>query len=412
MSFIRIRLPGPGRTVGLTDRPQALSITVGDDLVYTFDRAGRLITVFRGGEFYRRGLDHRLLYKRRGPDRRWRTDVLLPETARSTYEALFDPLIRIAADLRNSPAEIVAGSRGGRGAAGVAGRLHTILANGPDALALDGRRFAQVYSPVAVLPPDRYLALVLQITQGCSHNRCRFCTLYRDIRFRVKSAGELETHIDGVIDFFGAGLSLRQSIFLGDANALVIDPARLQDFLGRISRRFSPRNSPANFGPRGIYSFVDSFHTGFDDPGVWKAFRRAGLTGVYLGVESGSDGLLAAMNKPASRRSTERAVKVLKGAGLQVGAIFIVGLGGRPWARTHTRETSELLQALPLDRRDVVFFSPYLRVEGDPAHGDFEPELAPAALDAQWRRLVEPLQARPREARPRTAVYSLREFIY
>ena len=82
--------------------------------------------------------------------------------------------------------------------------------------------FQRIYLPISVLPPDQYMSLVLQVTEGCNYNRCIFCNFYKDRPFRVKTLGEIEQHIAEIRQFFGKGLKLRKSIFLADANALVI----------------------------------------------------------------------------------------------------------------------------------------------------------------------------------------------
>jgi radical SAM superfamily enzyme YgiQ (UPF0313 family) len=409
VSAIRLRLEDPRRSLALHLRRPSLSVTFDDNRVYTFDLSGRLVSFFDAGIFYRRGLDHRLLRKTRGPDRSWTVETLKEEDARSTYERILDPVIHAAAELRHAssrtPADLEARAEAQRLFARV-----KILDGG--ALAQDAVLYREVYSPVAILPPDHYLSVVVQVTEGCSHNKCRFCTFYRDVPFRVKSAPELDSHMDRIVEFLGAGISIRQSLFLGDANALVVDPERLIDFLGRIRNRFTGDEAPAGFRSRGMYSFVDSFHTGFDRPAHWKALRTRGLTGVYLGVESGHDDLLKAMDKPSSREATLNAVRVLKSAGLQVGVILIAGLGGESWEAAHLKDTATLLLQLPLDRRDLVFFSPYQENVPIPGMGEFKPELAAAGRARQVKAWTDAVKSRCASARPRTAAYSLDEYVY
>ena len=154
-------------------RPQAINLLMGDEAPsYSFDLAGRLIGAFAGGVNYRRGLDNRVLSKWRDPDdvrqRRW----LSPEEARQFLAEVYD-LARRAAPMIDDP------------------RLAVLRGLDWAALQADASRFAEVYRPVSILPPDQYLALVVQATEGCSYNHCTFCDFYRDRPFRVKSAGEL-----------------------------------------------------------------------------------------------------------------------------------------------------------------------------------------------------------------------------
>ena len=102
-------------------------------------------------------------------------------------------------------------------------------------LEADRARFQQIYTPVGILPPDQYLALVLQATHGCSHNACTFCTFYQDIPFRIKTPEQFRQHVAAVLDFFGPALAMRRSIFLADANALVAPMGRLRELLAEVS---------------------------------------------------------------------------------------------------------------------------------------------------------------------------------
>ncbi len=155
------------------------------------------------------------------------------------------------------------------------------------ALQADAGRFAEVYRPVSILPPDQYLALVLQATEGCSYNRCTFCDFYRDRPFRVKSADELRTHIAAVRAFFGPALGLRKSLFLADANALVAPMPRLRAWLDVIAEE---RILPAGAG---IYSFMDAFDVQRKTPDEWAELAARGLRRVYIGMETGDDGAAA-----------------------------------------------------------------------------------------------------------------------
>lgn len=129
--------------------------------------------------------------------------------------------------------------------------MKDILGWSLEALEADAIRFRSVYLPVPILPPDQYGALIVQLTEGCSYNQCTFCRFYRDRPFRAKTSEELRAHLRAVREFFGEGLRLRRSVFLADANALVLPPARLVD-------AFDLLHAELPLGPgalRGVYSF-------------------------------------------------------------------------------------------------------------------------------------------------------------
>ena len=167
------------------------------------------------------------------------------------------------------------------------------------------RAFASVYSPVTILPPDQYLTLVLQVTLGCHWNRCTFCDFYRTVRFHIRSMEEFEQHIHGVKRFFGDGIRLRRSIFLGDANALILPQNRLVRVFDQINQEFCFADSPSGArrdGPifEGINSFLDVFAGERRSEMDFRELKARHLKRVYLGMESGFDPLLAFLNKPAN----------------------------------------------------------------------------------------------------------------
>jgi len=208
------QLPG-GDRISVLVRAQAINLLLNDEHPsYTFDPAGRLHGAFQDGRNYRRSLDNRVLSKwtvrqdgRRQRQRRW-LDA-------GDSQRLVDGATELAR-------RVVAAGHSASAPAAVQTALDRLAGWDWAALEADRRRFQQIYTPVSILPPDQYLALVLQATHGCTHNACTFCTFYREIPFRIKSPEEFRSHVAAVLDFFGPALAMRRSLFLADANALVI----------------------------------------------------------------------------------------------------------------------------------------------------------------------------------------------
>ncbi len=223
-----------GRLMQVMVRQQAINLLLDNDSPsFTFDPAGRLHGAFVDGRNYRRSLDNRVLGKWSERDaagstrrRRW----LSNEEARAVVD--------LAQEMARSAAE-----RADDAPSAVQQALDTVTAWDWPRLEADRQRFQSIYTPVGILPPDQYLALVLQATHGCSHNACTFCTFYRDISFRIKSPDEFRSHIAGVLDFFGPALARRRSIFLADANALVVPMPRLLALL-EVLRPFQEIEAP------------------------------------------------------------------------------------------------------------------------------------------------------------------------
>ena len=185
--------------------------------------------------------------------------------------------------------------------------LALVLDFGPDRLAADGALFRALYQPVSILPPDQYLALVLQATEGCSWNRCTFCGLYRDRAFRIHSPESFRDHCARVRDFFGEGMSLRRGIFLADANALIIPQARL---VAIFRDRAGIFRACRTVRARSIRSSARSTWTrkSAED---WADLHALGLKRAYIGLETGDDDLLRFLNKPGT---VQDAIEAVRGA--------------------------------------------------------------------------------------------------
>ena len=371
--------------------------------VVSFDLEGRPTSWFRDGRTYKRSLASGVYGRRTegGVRRRWR---VADDAVATAFERALEVAGRAAADLRAGrvgaemvaePATIVALKQ----------RLERSLTWTPARLAAEHARFAAAYAPIPILPPDQYGAVVLQATFGCSWNRCTFCSFYQDRPFQVRPPEAFEAHVDAVQALLGRDADARRSVFLADGNALVLANARLRPLLETARRAFPDRP---------FAGFVDVF--GGERKGVdaWRELRALGLERVAIGIETGFDPLLGWLNKPGSADEAAAFVADLKGAGLRVAVILMVGVGGARFAEAHVRDTAALLARLALDAGDVVYLSPFVVHPGsgyaERAATDGVAPLDAAARTAQYAAL----RAAARAAAPRTPVarYDIDEFVY
>jgi len=326
--------------------------------VITFDKAGRLYAAFLEGRFHRRGVDGRMVEK---------------FTAGDTVRRRMDPaqarrIVRRALELAQADAVLSL-----------------------EELETDAARFKAVYAgPVPILPPDLYRALVLQATVGCAYNACRFCHLYRDRPFRTRGREEFSIHARAVARLFGAGISMRRGLFLGDADALLIETDHLEQ-LCDIASGLPP-------AAQGIFCFGALFGEPRRSPAEWDALRAAGLRRVYLGIETGNDALRRKLNKPGSSRDALRLVEALKRAGIAAGLIFLLGAGGEAFEADHLRDSAALAREADLGPGDFVYLSPLVTRQGRIAPGRFRNQ------EAQMRAAIG--------EGPRVAVYDIRAFVY
>src|SRR5690606_34806557 len=199
-------------------KPGFTTISPSRAIVASFDREGRLFSFVEGGLTYRRTLASEVEVRRRDEESRLggRAPRLRRRLGRAETLAVFARALETAAAVR----PLAAGE--------LRRRLEEeILPWTPEALLAEAERFRRVYKPISILPPDQYLSVVLQATEGCTWHRCTCCTFYQDRPFHVKSEDEFQRHVDEVRAFLGRGVLMRKSVFLGDGNALALTQRRL-----------------------------------------------------------------------------------------------------------------------------------------------------------------------------------------
>ena len=424
--MVQFGLSGDGSEILVNVRPNSFSVTINTATVYNFDASGRLLGAYRSGRNYLRGLDNRVLVKwgaGHGLARRSRCDL-----DESEKQAFF-------AEMTGQLAAIAQAVRSGR-ITNVTEAAPEALPAVLDALALvrpyedlheDAMRFRAIYKPVSILPPDQYLALVLQATEGCSWNKCTFCDFYRDRPFRIKSAAEFRRHIRQAAALFGPALRLRGTVFLADANALVIPQQRLLALLDVLASELSIEPAglvgdehlawqQAHPGAlRGIYSFVDAFSSRHKTAADYRQLAQRNVRRVYIGMESGDDELLAFLRKGSTARDACDAVATIKAGGVDVGVILMIGAGGRLFSQRHVEHSIAALNSMGLGEHDIIYFSPFMDYPGSEyaqqaAQQGVQP-LSGTEMDEQIAAIRAGLIF-PAGRRPKFALYDIREFIY
>lgn len=368
----------------LTDRATVLSPDRGH--VVTFDRNGRLVYYFRCGETFKRGLGSDLHLRFRQDDRK-RRRLTDPEALHIFSETL---------ELARRHAQSTTGEAKRR-------LEEEILVWSPEELLGERERFESTYQSISILPPDKYRAIVVQVTEGCSWNRCTFCNFYMNRPFRVRSVAEVESHTKAVRHLLGEGIRLREGIFLADGNALAMSNRRLNPLLDRVAEVFPGHD---------LFGFVDLYSGEKRNRAEWKHLYDRGLRRVYIGMETGLDELLALVNKPGSAGELEGFVEELKAAGLEVSLIVMMGLGGVEFRDRHRKATRDLLLRLGLERQDLVYLSPFVEhLDSEYGRRRKEAGLTPMS-EAEVESEISGLAKDLRSDGLRVSRYDIREFIY
>jgi hypothetical protein len=410
-----------GHRVLLSLKEASVSLSVADREVYAFDLEGRPLSFWINGHTFVWTLDCRVIEKWRDSETSQKQiQETGPNERRTVLERARHRLAELHAAAQGADLQFVhSDSSIGNPSELIKNWLERFLLW--NAARLEGQRkaFASVYSPVTILPPDQYLTLVLQVTLGCHWNRCTFCEFYQKTRFHIRSMEEFAQHIHGVKRFFGDAIRLRRSIFLGDANALILPQNRLIRVFDEINQEFCFVDSSAASlkGPilEGVNSFLDVFAGERKSEMDFRELKARHLKRVYLGMESGFDPLLAFLNKPATSAQASDLVARLKSVGLSVGLIVLMGAGGDQFAEAHIEETSALIRKMPLETEDIIYLSPlHVSPRSQYAHRAREAgirALKPPEIEEQTERMRARLTS-TRQASPKIARYDIREFVY
>ncbi|MFO7642792.1 MAG: radical SAM protein [Desulfosarcina sp.] len=212
------------------------------------------------------------------------------------------------------------------------------------------------YEGNIIRPPSEANSILLQVTVGCSHNKCTFCGTYPGQRFKIKP----DDIILADIAFAAVHCKRQRRVFLCDGDALVIPQRRLMAILTEIRRQL-PWVTRV-----GIYANAKSLNMKTIDE--LKALRQNGLGIAYMGLETGDDLTLKAISKGASAQHMVAMGKKAKAAGIKLSVTVLLGLAGRERSQIHARETGRVLSAI--DPEYVGALSLML-IPGTPLYEDY-----------------------------------------
>lgn len=190
------------------------------------------------------------------------------------------------------------------------------------------------YQGTIYRPPSEAASILLQVTTGCSHNKCSFCGMYKGQRFSIKP----EAQVMADIDFAAAHFPQARRLFLCDGDALILPQARLLAILERIERRLP------GISRVGIYGNSKSLRS--KSMAELAQLRGHGLGIVYMGLESGDDHTLAGMNKGATVAEMIETGTKARQAGLQLSVTVLLGIAGPERSHLHALATGQGLSAL------------------------------------------------------------------
>ena len=191
-----------------------------------------------------------------------------------------------------------------------------------------------IYEGTIYRPPSEADSLLVQVTVGCSWNKCTFCGMYKNKRYRVRSLDEVKADLRSAAPYRGRF----QRVFLCDGDALALPAPFLTEILEETGRLFPSLDS--------VRIYASARNVLEKEPRELEALADLGVDMAYLGLESGSDKVLAAVNKGLTKREMIDAAGALRKAGIKQSVSIISGLGGETLSREHILETADALNKM------------------------------------------------------------------
>ncbi len=231
-------------------------------------------------------------------------------------------------------------------------------------------------------PPSEASSLILQVTIGCSWNRCTFCEMYTQPqkKFRFKQHEEIDRELAAVA---AAGAPVRR-IFLADGDAMTLSFRRLRLIMDSINRHLPNVQRVASYClPRNIrHKSVEEL----------AELRGMGLSLFYVGCESGDDLVLDRVSKGETFESSLRALRKIKAAGARSSVMILNGMGGKRYSEQHARNSARLMSEAQPEYLSTLVVSFPLGMDRYQAgfNGEFEP-LDPPELFQEMLWLLEDL---------------------
>ena len=180
-------------------------------------------------------------------------------------------------------------------------------------------------------PPFEANSMVLEVTEGCSHNGCTFCTMYHGTPFRISPMDQIEDDLKEAREYY----DYVDRIFLVNADPFVLSGQRLKEIAEKINEHFPEVETIA------MYASVKNIINKTDEE--LKELRALKINELNIGIESGMDSVLKYLNKGFTLEEARTQLKRLNAAGIDFSANIIIGSAGMDKSIENAVASAELL---------------------------------------------------------------------
>ena len=241
------------------------------------------------------------------------------------------------------------------------------------------------YEGIVYRPPSEANSLIIQASIGCAHNRCKFCNMFREKRFRLRKVEDIKKDIDWVRAEYPA--ELVESIFLADGNTILMRTPQLVEVLEYAYRSFPYLKRVTCYGA--------SQYLARKSAADFQALRQAGLTRIHCGMESGYDPLLAQVKKGATQEVHIEGGQKVRQAGIELSMYYMPGLGGLDMWEDHARASAYVLNQV---EPEFIRLRTFIPIAGTEIADDYQAGkftlMNPLEVIREIRLLVENLEVR------------------
>ena len=218
------------------------------------------------------------------------------------------------------------------------------------------------YVGTVIRPPSEANSIILQVTVGCSHNKCTFCGAYKDLRFTVK---DYDTILQDI--YFAADYCQRQNrLFLADGDAMILPYTLLARIMEDIHRHLPWVNRVS------MYANARSIRAKSDTE--LRHLKSSGVDRIYLGVESGDDATLKAIKKEETSQSIKEACERIIEHGFFLSTTIILGITGKKRSQIHAEKSAALLNEISPHQIGALTYMPLANTSlgKEVANGSFQ----------------------------------------
>jgi len=190
------------------------------------------------------------------------------------------------------------------------------------------------YQGDIIRPPSEAFSLILQITTGCSHNRCTFCGAYRDKPFQIKPWQQIESDLD----FAATWCQRHTTLFLADGDALALPHAQLIALLAHIRCKLP--------WIRRVSSYASCQNILVKTDAELNEYKQLGLSRLYMGLETGHDPTLRIIAKGVDSARMIEAGQRVRDAAIFLSVTCLLGIAGTENSHAHARATAQVLSRM------------------------------------------------------------------